>query len=662
MKYKAFISYRRSDASLVARWLRTRLLAFHPPVDLIDLLPAAARASFESRASFFLDTTYEIANDDFWKQNIEPALRDSEFLIVVSSPAALRARDDGSENWVSREIAAFLAIHGKEEGRKRILVALAPGAPQHSLPGCLDQLGQRWDWTDLRMLSRWRWLNAGSAERSSDGFLKIAAALFGVPQDLLPILRQEEARRRDKLRLMVAGAALAVTVVLAAALGWALVERANAVRNYEAARNSVDRLVGVIAGGLRDLRGVNVETIDRALVQVEGLVGDLSRTNAGDPLLDRSKATMLYEFAKTYQSAGAMVAARQKAEQSLGLRRNLAKTLPDRPELQAELAESLDLVGDLVRAEKKLGDARTAFAEAHGLRLSLLAKAAAHRDRQKWLLGLSMSHVRLGDTDLDEDFSQGPGKEDPTRRPLVKSAAAHYGASLGYSARLYLGDSANQTWRHELSWSFSKSGDFNVRLGLWEPAIASYEHALCLRRGLSSEDAGNTRWTSDISWTLQKLGRARLRKGDTDEAERNLLEMVSIRQRLVTRDKRGDQVLVQELIIGFVQLAEFERQVDRPEEVVALLATIAPLGEQLKEPDGSIPERLRVPDTSKLREWVDGRLSRQEAREIEQRAKPIMNAQIFLKASGLASGGYQPECLQKLDAALKALPLPDVPL
>lgn len=660
MKYKAFISYRRSDASVVASWLRRRLLAFRPPAALIERLPERSRRDFDSRASFFLDTTYEIANEDFWTKNIEPALRDSQFLIVVSSPAALVARDDGSENWVAREIDTFLAIHGEEEGRKRILVVLAPGARPDRFPGRLGELAERWDWADFRMLSPWRWLKPGSVERSSDAFLKIAAALFAVPQDLLPALRQEEARRRGRIRLMAGGAAFAVTVILAGALAWAVVERGNAVRNYEAARNSVDRLVAVVAAGLRDLQGVDVQTIERALDQVARLVDDLARANPDDPQLDRSKAAMLYEFAKTYQSARATVAAQRKADESLKLRTALVQALPDVPELRAELADSLDLDGDLLRFGKKHSEARIVFAQALALRSSLLLEVAGHRDRANWLLGLSKSHVRLGDTDIDEGTQKPDG--DSARQILIQSAVGHYQASLAHSARLYIEDHQSQTSRRELSWSFNKDGDVKARLGFLEPAIASYENALCLRRGLRLEDFLQTKWASDVSWTLQRLAAVRLRMRNTVEAELNLLEVVRIRQVLVTQDKRGDLVLVQELAIGLVQLAEYKKQNNEPETVVALLTGISSLSERLKAAGGGkIPDRLSLPDTGKLHEWVQSQFSSEDLRRHQRNSEAILNP-IFQEAANIASPGTLDECRAKVNVALQALTLPDVRL
>src|SRR5579883_3354757 len=196
LKYRAFISYRRQDATVVARWLRRRLLSFRLPREMLDELSPERRIDAERRVAYFLDTSYQSANEDFWTANIEPALKDTEYLIVLSSPSALQRRTDGSDNWVAREIDTFLKVYGDEEGRQRIIVALAPNAPTESFPGRLGELGTQWDWVDLRTVSLWQWLRPGVADRLSDAFLKVVARLYEIPQHLLPILRREEARRR----------------------------------------------------------------------------------------------------------------------------------------------------------------------------------------------------------------------------------------------------------------------------------------------------------------------------------------------------------------------------------------------------------------------------------------------------------------------------------
>jgi hypothetical protein len=272
-----------------------------------------------------------------------------------------------------------------------------------------------------------------------------------------------------------------------------------------------------------------------------------------------------------------------------------------------------------------------------------------------------VSHVKLGDTDMDEDKVKNRDKPDLATRPLVQSAAVHYEASLAYSARLYLSEPENPVWQREVSWSLNKDGDFKTMLRSWEPAIASYEHSLCLRRRLSEKKPENTKWASDVSWTLQKLGVARLNKGgDIGIAGLNLLEMVRIRQVLVT-DNLGDKVLVRELIMGIGLLAEYEKEIEKPEAVVALLQAISLLREKLKAPDGSIDRRYSVSDYSALRRWVETKFSSEDIQRHQKQSDAILNP-IFQEASNIARPSSLDECVAKVNAALQALTLPEVRL
>jgi WD40 repeat protein len=227
-EHRAFISYRRQNASGVARWLRNRLVRYMPPKALLEVLVAEKHQAFTENHSYYLDTAYAKANEDFWDSNIEPALQKSKYLIVISSQTAFERRPDGTENWVAREIERFHAIHGDS---RRIKLALGPGAPENLFPGRLAALSARWDWADFRgyTFALWRWLNLPRALKLDDEFLKIVAAIFDVPSDLLPVLRQEETRRRLRI-VRLAIAILVVTVTAFAGLaGWAEVNRREAV-------------------------------------------------------------------------------------------------------------------------------------------------------------------------------------------------------------------------------------------------------------------------------------------------------------------------------------------------------------------------------------------------------------------------------------------------
>ena len=95
-RYDCFISYRRSDGTKIAQWLRRHLVAYH--------LPRSLASTHSTKLAVYLDTVYERATNDFFEQNIVPALEASRFLLVIATPDANRKRTDGTANWVDREI------------------------------------------------------------------------------------------------------------------------------------------------------------------------------------------------------------------------------------------------------------------------------------------------------------------------------------------------------------------------------------------------------------------------------------------------------------------------------------------------------------------------------------------------------------------------------
>ena len=125
----------------------------------------------------FLDTRFERGNRDFWAAHIVPALTGSRRLVVVSTADAFEPRGDGSPNWVEREIATYWERFGERFGDpERILVALAPGAPQDRYPGKLGEISERWDWVDLRGYRRLYWLFPWRAGHLEAAFVKVGRA------------------------------------------------------------------------------------------------------------------------------------------------------------------------------------------------------------------------------------------------------------------------------------------------------------------------------------------------------------------------------------------------------------------------------------------------------------------------------------------------------
>src|SRR5215813_7111278 len=97
--YDAFVSYRRSDGTKVARWVRRELETYRAPRSL--------REGFGRKLRVYLDTAYESGTSDFYQQNIKPALLASRFLLIVATPGAMRRAGAAGEDWIEREVSDF---------------------------------------------------------------------------------------------------------------------------------------------------------------------------------------------------------------------------------------------------------------------------------------------------------------------------------------------------------------------------------------------------------------------------------------------------------------------------------------------------------------------------------------------------------------------------
>jgi hypothetical protein len=93
--FDAFVSYRRIDGFVIAARLRRALTRYR--------LPSNVRGNRDLKPRIFLDKMYGRATTDYYERVISPALRASNHLIVVATPAASQRLSDGSRNWVERE-------------------------------------------------------------------------------------------------------------------------------------------------------------------------------------------------------------------------------------------------------------------------------------------------------------------------------------------------------------------------------------------------------------------------------------------------------------------------------------------------------------------------------------------------------------------------------
>jgi WD40 repeat protein len=224
--HHAFVSYRRKDATSLARWLSGRLRRYR--------LPRSLDPEQHSAINLFLDTEYERPSDDFWVRKIVPHLHASRYLVVVVTPGALEMRGDES-NWVEREVREYLDGVGSVE---RVIVVLGPGASVERLPGKLESLSQRWDAIDLRSFSSLYVAWPFAWERLDDELVKLAARLLDVDDRNLPDLRNAEGRRRARILRWTSLVAVLIAAALATVAIWALIQRRRAQEAQHEAENA----------------------------------------------------------------------------------------------------------------------------------------------------------------------------------------------------------------------------------------------------------------------------------------------------------------------------------------------------------------------------------------------------------------------------------------
>jgi WD40 repeat protein len=228
--YDAFISYRRRDATRLARWIRNKLLQFHLPPEIVQELPRHTQELHDRRPQIWLDTSYEKSSDDFLLKKVFPALDTSARLIVVNTPAALEniTANDGTlqDNWLVREIDHFLREARAGESERPVDVVFGPGSMEGHYPGRLSEK-RRWDWIDLRSFSIWR--ARTFSDTLDDGFTKLVAALYDVPDQFIPILRREERRRQRRVIIGFAIAGLSVAAITTAIAIFAFIQRGHAI-------------------------------------------------------------------------------------------------------------------------------------------------------------------------------------------------------------------------------------------------------------------------------------------------------------------------------------------------------------------------------------------------------------------------------------------------
>ncbi len=191
-KYKAFISYRRTERDSAAAEMLQQMLEQY-------VIPEGNPEGVKKKLGpIFRDKTH-IDADPNLRQRIYNALDSSEYLIVICSKDIM----DTDHPWVMDEIQYFLNKH--PDSRNKILTVLVGGEPKEAIPDILWTRKKSSDGTtdiELPFYLDIRGKNIlHMRKKVRDEIVKIYATLLSCNPDTLA-MREEKRRRKQTLRWM----------------------------------------------------------------------------------------------------------------------------------------------------------------------------------------------------------------------------------------------------------------------------------------------------------------------------------------------------------------------------------------------------------------------------------------------------------------------------
>lgn len=272
MQYAGFISYSGAAGPIAAR-LHRALERYVIPKPLRGRQTDVGTIG-KSSGKFFVDHA-ELSATPHLKADIEAALDESRFLIVLCSPQAAQS------TWVPFEIAYFKQI-GRADRIIPVLVAGKPEiydpvvSPDGAFPRELLENGAK----DMPLAPDLREANP-RGEGFDTAMLRIVARLLGLEFPELTQRHLVAEREKQRLRNRVI-ATLAVLLVLTVAGGWtAWMQKQAAERRLALALESAARQVQM-ASGFRDRYGVpssiSAELFDGAATDFADIVVDAGDT------------------------------------------------------------------------------------------------------------------------------------------------------------------------------------------------------------------------------------------------------------------------------------------------------------------------------------------------------------------------------------------------
>ncbi|HET9835510.1 MAG TPA: TIR domain-containing protein [Rhodanobacteraceae bacterium] len=522
--YRAFISYSHRDKAW-CDWLHKALETYHVPSRLVGKV--TAHGTIPRRLNPIFRDREELASATDLGRKVNAALRESENLIVICSPASATSR------WVNEEVLAY-----KRMGRAdRIFCLIVDGEPNASdLPGheaeecfCpalrfqLDASGQA---TGARTEPI-----AADARPGKDGKanakLKLIAGMLDVGFDALKQREQQRRVRRMTAITALAVVVMAVTVVLAV---FALISRHDAViaqhkavvaqQAAERRQKQAEGLVNFMLGDLNDkLAQVSRLDImqsvdDKAMAYFQSLpTADVT----DEALAQRAKALEKIGEVRSdsENSEGAIAAFRASA----AISSRLAAKAPADAGRQIAYSRTLTYIGMSHWTEGKLDDAQRNYEAAR----RVLRTSLVRRSNNPPLL-VQLSYI---DNDIGHVLEA---------RGKTAAAATAYQRMLETAKKAAAMKPDDADYLSDLGSAHNNIGKLALQRGDLATAIAEYRADDAIETRLSARDPRDNGQRQNMLRVRAILGRTLALAGDTAAGIRDLQQSVQLATQLTRFD------------------------------------------------------------------------------------------------------------------------------
>lgn len=536
--YKAFISYNHADIKTAA-WLQRSLETFRVPARLIGKKTQVGKIS--RRVGTIFRDQEELSAGGALSDTLNDALANSEFLIVICSPAAR-----GSQ-WVDLEIAEFKKHHDAS----KILCLIADGEPLigedlkldhlECYPRALGYLNRD---TKNKVASE---SIAADYRKGCDGKrltkLKMVSGLLGVKLDELI---QREAQRRQR-NWIIATFTSAAGMLAFAAISFLAIDARN---DEELRRAEAEDLIEFMLSDLRDrLDAVGrLDVLDAVGAKAIEYYSNVSLTEHSSSSLGR-RARAFHLLGEVDDLKGDLESARIAFEEAFQSTEELLQRDPDNGEKIYNHAQSVYWVGYLDWELGKLDDSLKAFETYLEMATQLVE---IDPENMLWLEEKGNANINLGVYLLDISETERAQTQflqarniyqevslSPVASPDIKWLIAQTSAYLADSdenlgnyeealshreneIELYdqvlAEDPSNQSINLSLLVAYNVRGRLQTQLGLVEEAMASLNIATETGEFLNSLDPDNTFTIANLAEGYLMLSRLLVSVSDDEEA------------------------------------------------------------------------------------------------------------------------------------------------